>query len=354
MTTAFQEDSSPAEETREEWAIDAVQPLSCTWEEVRWLRQNLAVSTSPSSGLQSRHKMLNAAAQLQTLLGTQNLGRVYYEPIKDRHGNVLLVTVRELETQCSFITGKWIQIAKFQSQRKSMSTLEEPTALDVLLITIQDVLSYSKTSQRRLSPGLYLGYLKLCSSVNQIKVMVPTRMPNMLCHMKVCDNSNVSREDWEWMRSLSEQEGLSGGGEATVTKPRLFFELQAAVRALFEHIDLPLHQVQRFRVYTQEVLELSPDIAFLLLLPSSDSVCAAPGQRNPSHHRSKFLYLPLQMFEIVHFSCYRERFTNLYCHVSTLLELDSLISQQALREAITDEELQSAKNRHKQVSESIQ
>ncbi|GCC18743.1 hypothetical protein chiPu_0022129 [Chiloscyllium punctatum] len=81
--------------------------------------------------------MLNAAAQLQTLLGTQNLGRVYYEPIKDRHGNVLLVTVRELETQCSFITGKWIQIAKFQSQRKSMSTLEEPTALDVLLITIQ-------------------------------------------------------------------------------------------------------------------------------------------------------------------------------------------------------------------------
>ncbi|XP_059509526.1 ankyrin repeat and fibronectin type-III domain-containing protein 1 [Stegostoma tigrinum] len=323
--------------------------LSCAWEEVRWLRQNRAISTSPSSGLQSRHKMLNAAAQLQTLLGTQNLGRVYYEPIKDRHGNVLLVTVRELETQCSFVAGKWIQIAKFQNQRKSMSILEEPTALDVLLITIQDVLSYSKRSQRGLSPGLYLGYLKLCSSVDQIKVLVPSRMPNMLCHIKVCDNSNVSREDWEWMKRLSEQE-VSSAGE----KPPLFFELQAAVRALFKHIELPLHQVRRFRVYTHEVLEFSHDIAFLLLLPSSDSVCAAPGQGNPFQHRSNFLYLPLQMFEIVHFSCYRERFMNLYCHVSTLLELDSLISQQALREAISDEELQSAKKRHKEVLESVQ
>ncbi|XP_067914756.1 ankyrin repeat and fibronectin type-III domain-containing protein 1 [Heterodontus francisci] len=328
--------------------------LSCTWEEVRWLRQNLSASTSASSALQTRHKMLNAAAQLQTLLGTQNLGTVYYEPIKDRHGNVLLVTVRELESQYSFVNGKWIQICKFQSQRKSLSTLEEPTALDVLLITIQGVLSYQKGSQQRLNPGLYLGYLKLSSSVDQIKVLVSSRMSNMLCHIKVRDNSNLSREDWEWMQRLSDLELLSSVREPPILQTPLFWELQAAVKALLKYINLPLNQAKQFRVFTQEVLELSHNVSFLLLLPSSDSVCNPPGQANPYNHPSSFLYLPLQMFELVHFCCYREKFMNLYCRVSTLLELDSLITQQDLREAISDEEVLSAKGRHQEVSGYVQ
>ena len=73
----------------------------------------------------------------QNLLGTHNLGRVHYEPIKDRHGNVLLVTVRDMESQYSFFSGKWMQVTKLQSQRKSLSTPEEPYALDILIITIQ-------------------------------------------------------------------------------------------------------------------------------------------------------------------------------------------------------------------------
>lgn len=77
------------------------------------------------------------------MLGTHNLGRVFYEPIKDRHGNMLIVTVREVESLYSFFNGKWMQISKLQSQRKSLSTPEEPTALDILLITIQVVLCFS-------------------------------------------------------------------------------------------------------------------------------------------------------------------------------------------------------------------
>lgn len=74
---------------------------------------------------------------LQSLLGTHNLGRVHYEPIKDRHGNVLLVTIRDTESQHSLFSGKWMQVTKLQSQRKSLSTPEEPYALDILIITIQ-------------------------------------------------------------------------------------------------------------------------------------------------------------------------------------------------------------------------
>lgn len=57
----------------------------------------------------------------------------------------------------------------------------------------QDILSYHKRSQQRLPSGLYLGYLKLCSSVDQIKVLVLQKLPNVLCHVKIRDNSNVSK-----------------------------------------------------------------------------------------------------------------------------------------------------------------
>ncbi|XP_048026457.1 ankyrin repeat and fibronectin type-III domain-containing protein 1 isoform X5 [Megalobrama amblycephala] len=326
--------------------------LSCMWEDVRWLRQSLAVSTSSSSTLQSRQKMLAAAGQLQNLLGTHNLGRVHYEPIKDRHGNVLLVTVREMDSFYSFFNGKWMQVSKLQSQRKSLSTPEEPYALDILLITIQDILAYQRRSQHRLSSGLYLGYLKLSSSVDQIKVLVPQRMPNMLCHTKIRDNWNVSRDEWEWLQSLSGPVEVERADQATDCL--LFSELQMAIKSLLHHINLPLHQAKHFRLYTHEVLELGHNVSFLLLLPASDDVCSAPGQTNPYTPHSGFLNLPLQMFELVHFCSYKEKFISLYCRLSSVLDLDSLITQQAFREAITDSEVSTAKQRQQHILDYIQ
>ncbi|XP_077315060.1 ankyrin repeat and fibronectin type-III domain-containing protein 1 [Lithobates pipiens] len=329
--------------------------LSCMWDDIRWLRQSMSISMSSSTALQARQKMLAAAAQLQNLLGTHNLGRVYYEPIKDRHGNVLVVTIREVETLYSFFNGKWMQISKLQSQRKSLSTPEEPTALDILLITIQEILNYQKRSQQRLSPGLYLGYLKLCSSVDQIKVLVSQRVPNMLCHVKIRDNSNISKDEWEWIQNLSMVENLDSMELSLDAHTHLFlYDLQIAVKALLKQINLPLHQAKHFRLYTQEVLELGHNVSFLLLLPASDDVCSAPGQSNPYTPHTGFLHLPLQMFELVHFCCYKEKFISLYCRLSAIVDLDSLISQQALREAISDDEVAAAKQRHQQVLDYIQ
>nr|XP_034959727.1 ankyrin repeat and fibronectin type-III domain-containing protein 1 [Zootoca vivipara] len=323
--------------------------LSCMWDDIRWLRQNMSVSVSSSTALQARQKMLSATAQLQNLLGTHNLGRVYYEPIKDRHGNIIIVTIREVETLYSFFNGKWMQISKLQSQRKSLSTPEEPVALDILLITIQDILSYHRRSQQRLAPGLYLGYLKLCSSVDQIKVLVLQRLPNILCHVKIRDNSNVSREEWEWIQSLSGSESMENMDHSAECPTQLLVELQMAVKALLKQISLPLRQAKLFRLYTQEVLELGHNVSFLLLLPASDDVCTAPGQNNPYTPHSGFLNLPLQMFELVHFCSYKEKFISLYCRLSAVIELDFLSTQQSLREAISDSEVAAAKQRHQQV-----
>lgn len=51
----------------------------------------------------------------------------------------------------------------------------------------------------------------------------------------------------------------------------------------------------------------------------------------------------------VHFCSYREKFISLYCRLSAVVELDSLNTQQSLREAISDSEVAAAKQRHQQV-----
>ncbi|KAK5905455.1 hypothetical protein CgunFtcFv8_001419 [Champsocephalus gunnari] len=309
--------------------------LSCMWEDVRWLRQSMSVSTSSSSTLQARHKMLTAAGQMQVLLGTHNLGRVHYEPIKDRHGNVLLVTTREADSTHTNTLGggKWMPVSKLQSQRKSLSTPEEPYALDILIITIQDIMAYQRRGALRLSPGLYLGFLKLSSSVDQIRVLVSQRHPNMLCHTRVRDNGNVSREEWEWMQALATtgERGEEAEHQLESHAPLLYYELQTSIKALLKHLNLPLHQSRLLRLYSQEVVELGHGVSFLLLLPAADD-----------------------MFELVHFCTYKEKFIGLYCRLSSVLDLDALITQQALREAISDSEVSSAKQRHQLILDYIQ
>ncbi|KFZ58260.1 hypothetical protein N321_11087, partial [Antrostomus carolinensis] len=56
----------------------------------------------------------------------------------------------------------------------------------------------------------------------------------------------------------------------------------------------------------------------------------------------------------VHFCCYKEKFISLYCRLSAVIELDSLKTQQSLREAISDSEVAAAKQRHQQVMDYIQ
>lgn len=56
----------------------------------------------------------------------------------------------------------------------------------------------------------------------------------------------------------------------------------------------------------------------------------------------------------VHFNAYCPSYIGQYCRVSALLELQSLMSQQALREAFSEAELLAAKKKHQQVQEHMQ
>ncbi|KAJ6657603.1 hypothetical protein lerEdw1_002319 [Lerista edwardsae] len=355
--------------------------VSCMWDEILWLRQCVTVSQSSCSCiLQTRFKMLLAISQMQGLLGIQDLGQAFFEPIKDKQGNILVVTLKEVKTSQTFESVRWVALSKLQTSRKSVSSPEEPTALDALLMTMQDKLAYHQRSSQALPPGLYLGYLKLCSAVDQIRVLVPERLPNILCHVKIRCNPNISREEWEWVQKLASVEEPVPTQQAPETPQNLLLpELQGAVKELMQLLNIPLHEsqeqalpcncekVQRvmlvysdlveakdFRLYSQEVLDFGGQVSFLLLLPPSDDVCTAPGQNNPYTPQSGFLTLPLQIFELVHFFTYDREFISQYCQVSALLELESLLSQQSLREAFSDSELTTAKQRHQQVQDYMQ
>lgn len=73
----------------------------------------------------------------QGLLGIQDLGQVFFEPVKDKQGNILIVTLKEVKTNQTFESVRWVPICKLQTSRKSVSSPEEPTALDTLLISVQ-------------------------------------------------------------------------------------------------------------------------------------------------------------------------------------------------------------------------
>uniref|UniRef100_A0A8C6XL68 Ras-associating domain-containing protein n=1 Tax=Naja naja TaxID=35670 RepID=A0A8C6XL68_NAJNA len=222
-------------------------------------------------------------------------------------------------------------------------------------MTMQEKLAYHQNSSQALPPGLYLGYLKLCSAVDQIRVLVPEQLPNILCHVKIRSNSNVSREEWEWLQNLTSMEEPIPSEQELETSQQLFLqEIQGAIRELMQLVNIPLHEAKDFRLYSQEVLDFGRQVSFLLLLPPSDDVCTAPGQNNPYTPQSGFLTLPLQIFELVHFFIYDHEFISQYCQVSAFLELESLLSQQSLREAFSDSELTTAKQRHQQVQDYIQ
>ena len=70
----------------------------------------------------------------------------------------------------------------------------------------QAMIGYNQSSAIPLSKGLYLGYLKLRSSVDQIRVLVPEKTPNVLPYVKIRECQNVSKEEWQWLQSLDVNE----------------------------------------------------------------------------------------------------------------------------------------------------
>ncbi|XP_066530186.1 uncharacterized protein [Hoplias malabaricus] len=333
--------------------------LSCAWQQVSWLQQVLSSSVSSSSSLlQNRHSILRAVAQLQSSVGTVDLGQVYFEPLKDRHGNVLLVTLREVTTSLTPNDPQlhWSPIKQMEARWSRTHLLPEPTAMDTLKQQIRRKLEYHRRSLQRAQPGLYVGILKLCSSVEQLRVLVPQRLPNLLLHTRIRNNAHVSWEEWSWLQRHS-MVGVSGSGQTVTGSPEdkdnvftdstgveeFVRDLRTAITQLLTKLNIPLYRAYQYRLYTQELVQVGDEISMLLLLPPneefSSSFCLLQDSLDIR------LTMPLHIFEMVHFWVYSRELLSMYCQAWVRLELESYLSQQALREALDSREVAEAREK---------
>ncbi|XP_069999983.1 ankyrin repeat and fibronectin type-III domain-containing protein 1 isoform X4 [Penaeus vannamei] len=345
--------------------------VATTWEDVKSLRQDMERAGSAST-VPFRIKLLQAAANMQTTLGIQDLGQFHHKPIKDSNGTLVFCTIRHVKSTkaVSAMNVKWIPLAKLKEKKITTSgqglQSGEPGTLagDLLLSSLQDLILYDQVSRVPLRRGLYLGYLKLQSSVDLLQVLVPEKQPNMFPHAKIRDNPHVSREEWDWVRSLELSSGdqwhLSAQtepaeGEEGRTSPlppapspaQLVWhsQLGQAAQQLLSQLNVEGEAQQQHRLYCGEVLELSPDVSLLLVMPPVDAVCSAPGQEDAIMSQPSLTTIPLQIFEMIHMGTYQRELIGRYARLSYILEMDTLMAQHASREAFSQDEVTCSRDR---------
>lgn len=160
------------------------------------------------------------------------------------------------------------------------------------------MICYHKACNNPLPRGLYLGFVKLKTSVEMMSIVVPQHSPNVIPYIKVRDNPHVSKEEWNCLKEtldLNEQK-IGIGSESAQLK---FLQLMSrSANFLLNSIKIPENEIPNHRIYEMEVIEMSSEVSFVIILPPVENVCSIFGQRDEFHFDSTLLYLPLRTFEM--------------------------------------------------------
>ncbi|XP_076233710.1 ankyrin repeat and fibronectin type III domain containing protein wide awake isoform X2 [Calliopsis andreniformis] len=330
--------------------------VACTWDDVKTLRQDMEKSHSSSTN-HFRIKLLQAAAQMQAALCIQDLGQLYHKPIRDIQGTLVFSTVNYVKSPklISVLNSRWLPLSKVT---KKVIIHEDSNVADILIASIQEQMTYHQVSSIKLSKGLYLGYLKMQSSVDLIQVVVPAKSPNVLPHCKIRDNPHVSAEEWDYLKRITrihasdssvkdaeEKENVTNESQGT-EQQKLFVDLVAATaRRLFNYMEISPEDSLNHRLYDAEVIDLTHDVSFLIAVPPAETACCVPGTREILLQRGDLLSLPIQVFEMVHLNTYQKDVISRYSRLSCILELDTAQAQHNHREAFSSLELSVAKDK---------
>ncbi|XP_067670804.1 ankyrin repeat and fibronectin type-III domain-containing protein 1-like isoform X2 [Haliotis asinina] len=314
--------------------------IACTWDDVKSLRHDMDKSNSAGT-VHFRSKLLQAASTLQSSLGIHDLGQFYHKPLKDPNGSIVLVTMNHVR-ETKFValgSGKWVSLGKL-TRRQSLAGMDINDANSLLLSSVPDMILYHQVSSIPLPRGLYLGYLKIHVSVEKLQVLVQHKMPNVLPHVKVRDCPNVSREEWEYLQSLGSNESVM---KPSSTQQEFRTTISKASRRLLSM--LGISPDVDHRVYDFEVIELSPQVSFIIVLPPAEEVCIVPGQTDDLTDKKDLSFLPVQVFEMINYYTYHPEFISRYSRLSSIIEMDVNLAQQAHREAFSSDELSTARVR---------
>lgn len=122
-------------------------------------------------------------------------------------------------------------------------------------------------------------------------------------------------------------------------------QLSSASQKLLRQLGISGEQ----RIYSGEVLDLSGEVSLILMFPSSESLISHPNQEDVLLSKSELIALPIHTFEMVHMSTYQSQLLGRYARLSCILEMDKLLSEHAKREAFSQVEISTAKQRLTQV-----
>ncbi|XP_035777875.1 uncharacterized protein LOC118458987 isoform X1 [Anopheles albimanus] len=320
--------------------------VACTWDDVKLLRMDM--ERNASSAIHFRTKLLSAACQMQSALSITDLGQLFYRPLRDVHGTVVLSCVNCIKSPkaVSVLNSRWIPLNKIH--KKLTLSSEDSSINEILMNSIQEQINYHQVSNIRLPRGLYVGYLKMQSSVDVIQVVVPVKAPNVLPHCKIRDNPHISAEEWELIKQHKPSSILEFRPKHQgPTEVQLHFLelLTKAVHNLFQYMDIPTEVAIAHRLYDIEVIELNGDVSFLIICPPAESSCAVPGQKESLLQRGDLFSMPIQAFEMIHLKTYQSSIIQKYSRLSCILELDTMLANHLHREAFSSSELQKAKDR---------
>nr|XP_036214471.1 uncharacterized protein LOC106616046 isoform X4 [Bactrocera oleae] len=331
--------------------------VACTWDDVKSLRTDM--ERNLTSAVHFRTKLLSAVCQMQSTLGLNDLGQLFYKPLRDSHGTVVLTCIQSVKSQktVSILNSRWLPLNKLQ--KKIVALLEDYNISEMLISSISEQIHYHQTSTQRLNPGLYLGYLKMQCSMDQIQVVVPVKTPNVLPHYKVRDNSHITADEWQILKRkkstncnsrsnspLNMALEFNTNSEETTEGQRLFlYDLTNAAHKLFTYMNIKPEDAKTHRLYDIEVIEHSKDISFLVICPAVELACAVPGQSELLLQRDDLASLSIQAFEMIHLRTYQPGIIQKYARLSCILELDTALATHSQREAFSTSELQTAKER---------
>lgn len=336
-----------------QWLIKVVQ---CTCDDLKSFRASL--ERNSSSATQFRLKLLNSVLQMQSVLGLVDLGQFYYKLLRDSQGTIVISFSKSVGNTkyISALNTKWIPLNKIKKRINSLNKSE--CMSDILLNSIPEQIFFSKVSSAKLSKGLYLGYLKMVSSVDKIEIIVPVNSPNVLPHLKIRENPHISLEEWKiffkdkdvksnnFLLHSSELNSLSDEQSIFLTSVLM------ATKKMFANLNLPFDEVFSHRIYNMEVIELNPEVSFLVVLPSSEKTCSVPGGEEEKLLSGKDLIkLSIPIFEMIYMKTFYQSIMQKYCRISCILDIETMLAQHYHREAFSNKELITAKDKLSKLNE---
>ncbi|KHJ99263.1 hypothetical protein OESDEN_00752 [Oesophagostomum dentatum] len=209
---------------------------------------------------------MDAVATMHVALGLEDIGYLHYAPIISGDC-VFVITVRYLDDkQSQSLSLRW---QPFDKMLKKKTT---SPALSTLVRESINIINFYESSRISLKRGLYLCYLKLHSSLNQITVVVPDNLPSMLPFVHIRENPHVTREEWQWIKRIHLSQDLAPSDKQSL----LHSAISAATQTLLHDLDIDSDLVPGHRLYHAEIIEPNSDISIILILPRAEDVCSAP------------------------------------------------------------------------------